>query len=373
MNQNLYLQTDIEEICDRLATEAQILSGKTILLTGSCGFLGIYFSAFFDQLNRKVLSRSSRVLAFDNFISSSISAKTFESFESIKLSNHDVTQSLKIDEQIDYIIHLAGIASPVWYRTHPLETLDVSVTGTRNMLELARSCHASFLHFSSSEIYGDPDPRHVPTAESYYGHLSCRGQRACYDEGKRVGETLCDIYHDHYAVRTISVRPFNVYWPGMREHDYRVLPSFASRLKAGLPLQIYGTGKQTRTFCYVTDAIVGAMLVLLKGVSGEAYNIGNPKPEISMRDLAKLVCEIYGSKAQYKVQDYPAGYPNNEPLRRCPELTKALLHLDYRPTVSLDDGIRRFLDWTKVTYVGEEDSSAEILRKSRSGKNRSSA
>jgi UDP-glucuronate decarboxylase len=221
------------------------------------------------------------------------------------------------------------------------------------MLELALEHGAAFLYFSSSEIYGDPDPRHVPTSENYPGSVSCRGPRACYDEGKRVGETLCDIFHNYFGVRTVVVRPFNVYGPGLRERDYRVLPNFATRLKAGLPLEVYGSGVQTRTFCYVVDAIVGFMAAILKGVPGEAYNIGNPTPEISMLDLATRVQQVVGERAQFRRIDYPDGYPSNEPQRRCPNIQKARLHLGFEPLVGLDEGLRRFFTWTDRTYTGE--------------------
>ena len=230
----------------------------------------------------------------------------------------------------------------------------MAITGTRLMLELAEAHDARFAFFSSSEIYGDPDPAHVPTAESYRGHVSCQGPRACYDESKRVGETLCYIFHGKNGTKTNTIRPFNVFGPGMQETDYRVLPNFASRIKAGLPLNVYGTGNQTRTFCYITDAMVGFLRVILKGVPGEAYNIGNPKPEISMVDLVQRIEKVSSRKVTYNVVEYPDSYPADEPNRRCPDIRKARLQLDYEPGVDLDEGLRRFLTWADGVYTGEQ-------------------
>jgi UDP-glucuronate decarboxylase len=355
MDAATYLETDIAEIADRLGPAVQAFSGKTVVFTGACGFLGTYFMALFERLNRGVLKSPARVIACDNMISSAHGPELMKLFGSIRFSQHDIIRPMTVDEPVDYVLHAAGIASPIWYRTHPLETLDVATQGTRNMLDLARAKNAKFLHFSSSEIYGDPDSRHVPTSENYFGHVSCRGPRACYDEGKRVGETLCDIYHDHYGVHTVSVRPFNVYGPGLRERDYRVLPNFASRIKAGKPLLVYGSGRQTRTFCYVTDAVTGFLLAIVKGVSGEAYNIGNPNPEITMEELAQRLKSVAGDKVSYRIADYPDGYPSNEPQRRCPDIRKAELQLGFAPAVSLEEGLRRFLGWTDRSYSGAAD------------------
>jgi UDP-glucuronate decarboxylase len=254
---------------------------------------------------------------------------------------------------VDYVIHAAGIASPFYYRAYPLETLEVAITGTRNALELATRQHARFTFFSSSEIYGDPDPVHVPTQESYRGSVSCRGPRACYDESKRVGETLCYVFHEKFGTATTAIRPFNVYGPGMQEIDYRVLPNFASRIKAGKPLNLYGTGVQTRTFCYIADALVGFLLTILKGVPGEVYNIGNPTPEVSMQDLVKTIEEVLGRPVPYTVIEYPDSYPADEPMRRCPDIRKARLQLKYEPRVTLPDGLKRFLGWTDQVFTGQ--------------------
>ena len=190
-------------------------------------------------------------------------------------------------------------------------------------------------------------------AESYRGNVSCQGPRACYDESKRVDETLCYIYHTANGTETNTIRPFNVFGPGMQETDYRVLPNFASRIKAGKPLNVYGSGNQTRTFCYITDAIAGFLLVIIKGVPGEAYNIGMPEPEISMLDLVARIQAVSGRKVAHNIIEYPDSYPADEPIRRAPDIRKARLQLGFDPRVDLDEGLRRFLSWTDAAYSGD--------------------
>ncbi len=348
------LNSDIDEIVDRISGPAQDFAGKTALLTGGRGFLGRYFMEIFDRLNSRVLDKPIRVVALDNLITAGKEGAEIPKHDNVTFVRHDVTQPFAWQGRLDYVIHAAGIASPFYYRAYPLETLEVAVTGTRHMLELADGHKARFTFFSSSEIYGDPDSRHVPMQESYRGNVSCQGPRACYDESKRVGETLCYIFHTKNGTATNTIRPFNVYGPGMQETDYRVLPNFASRIKGGQPLHIYGGGNQTRTFCYITDAIVGFLLVILKGVAGEAYNIGTPTPEISMLDLARRIEGILDKKIAYDVIEYPDSYPADEPNRRAPDIRKAQLQLQYAPEVDLDEGLRRFLIWSDGVYTGEQ-------------------
>jgi UDP-glucuronate decarboxylase len=347
------LKSDIAEIVDRLAVPAQEFAGKTVLLTGGRGFLGRYFMEIFAELNRRVLKKPCQLVALDNLITAGKEGSVITEYPHTSFVQHDVIKPYKWKGPLHYVIHAAGIASPFYYRAYPLETLEVAINGTRNMLELADKHQARFSFFSSSEIYGDPDPKHVPTPESYRGHVSCQGPRACYDESKRVGETLCHIFHEKHGTHTNTIRPFNVYGPGMQETDYRVLPNFANRIKGNRPLNIYGTGNQTRTYCYITDAMVGFLLTILKGVPGEAYNIGNPKPEISLVDLVKRIETVMGRQVTYNIIEYPDSYPADEPNRRCPDIRKARLQLDYEPSVSLEAGLKRFFDWSDTVYSGE--------------------
>ena len=178
--------------------------------------------------------------------------------------------------------------------------------------------------------------------------------RAPATTSKRVGETLCYIFHTKDGTHTNVIRPFNVYGPGMQETDYRVLPNFASRVKAGQALKVYGTGNQTRTFCYITDAMVGFLKVVLGGVAGEAYNIGNTKPEISMVELVETMEKVLDRDLAYDVIEYPDSYPADEPNRRAPDIRKAQLQLKFCAEVTLEAGLDRFLRWTDATFTGGE-------------------
>jgi len=347
------LDSDIAEIADRLSDRAGVLAGKTILLTGARGFLGRYFTEVFVRLNETILTKPVSLITLDNMITAGKEGAAFPDRANVRFIRHDVTEPFEWDGPLDYIIHAAEIASPFYYRAYPLETLQTAVTGTRLMLLLATRLGARFTFFSSSEIYGDPDPRHVPTAESYRGNVACRGPRACYDESKRVGETLSYIFHTKDGTHTNVIRPFNVFGPGMQETDYRVLPNFASRIKGGMPVNVYGTGNQTRTFCYITDAMVGFLRVILDGVAGEAYNIGNPKPEIAMLDLVRRIEAVRGVPVDLNVVEYPDSYLADEPNRRCPDIRKARLQLGFEPSVDFDEGLRRFLEWSDRNYTGE--------------------
>ncbi|MBI3553562.1 MAG: NAD-dependent epimerase/dehydratase family protein [Elusimicrobia bacterium] len=351
--EELCLKSDIAEIAAGLGAQAREFSGKTVVLCGGCGFLGRYFTAFFNQLNETALKKPCRLIVLDNLITSGPAGMRPPRIPHGRFVRHDVAKPFSPGVKVDFIIQAAGIASPFYYRQYPLETLEASIAGTKNMLELARRDGARLLFFSSSEIYGDPDPKHVPTPESYRGSVTCLGPRACYDESKRLGETLCYVYHNQFGTRASMVRPFNVYGPGMQERDYRVLPNFASRVKAGKALRLYGSGRQTRTFCYVSDAVAGFLKALLRGAPAEAYNIGNPEPEVSMLGLVRCVEKAVGRPVKHTLVDYPDSYPADEPNRRCPDITKARRALGFTPRVSLDEGLKRFFRWTDAHYTGE--------------------
>ena len=352
--ENFFLPNDINEVVERVSPIAKDLSGKNVLLTGGRGFLGRYFIEVFDQLNKNVLDKPVNVIVLDNLITSGKEGACIPTHDHITFVEHDIIHPYDWKDHLDYIIHAAGIASPYYYRAYPLETLEVAINGTRNLLTLAKKSNARFSFFSSSEIYGDPDNSHIPIPESYRGNVSCQGPRACYDESKRVGETLCYIYNTQNGTATNTIRPFNVYGPGMQENDYRVLPNFASRIKSGEPLHIYGSGKQTRTFCYITDALTGFFKVFLRGVPGEAYNIGSPKPEVSIIGLAETLESIIEEEIKYDIIEYPDSYPTNEPMRRSPDIRKATLQLGFKPIVQFEEGLSRFLSWTDKVYVGDK-------------------
>uniref|UniRef100_UPI001ABAA1D9 NAD-dependent epimerase/dehydratase family protein n=1 Tax=Aetokthonos hydrillicola TaxID=1550245 RepID=UPI001ABAA1D9 len=256
----------------------------------------------------------------------------------------------------DYIIHAASIASPIYYRKHPIETMDANVNGLRHLLEFALKRKragkpvSGFLYYSTSEIYGDPTPENIPTPETYRGHVSCTGPRACYDESKRYGETLCVNFAHQYDLPIAIARPFNNYGPGLKISDRRVLPDFARDVFAGRDIIMLSDGSATRTFCYITDAIVGYFKILVIGRKGESYNIGTDKPEISMAQLAESVAQLarkqwgYAGSVVRKVSS-DKNYLVDNPTRRCPMIDKARTDLGYEPTISFEEGIERSLVW----------------------------
>lgn len=351
MNESI-VANDIQIIASAIWPLARKLDGKTVLISGGAGFIGSYMIATLQYLNAKKFKNPCKVISLDNYITGSprglLRMKTDKNIRYVK---HNVIKPYKTRKPVDFIINAAGIASPIYYRQSPLETVDVTVTGLRNMLELARVQNAEgFLYFSSSEIYGNPDAKQVPTPETYKGNVSSIGPRSPYDESKRMGETLCVIYAQLYKMPIKIVRPFNVYGPGMKPTDYRVLPMFLARGTAGKPLPVHVPGRQTRTFCYISDAIIAFFKVLLAGKNGEVYNVGNDDVEISMLHLAKKVAKHIGGKVTVEKIPYPASYPQDEPQRRCPDLTKIRAHVSYIPQVPLDDGLRRFIAWFKDQY-----------------------
>lgn len=349
---NPVIRQDIQRIIKVIRGEYTDLEGKTLLISGGAGFLGSYIIGTIYELNKKKLKKPCRVISIDNFIT----GKKRRIMEEIKDENFifieaDVTKPLKIKNKVDYIIHAAGLASPVYYQKYPLETIESAIYGAKNLLELARAKKAkSFLYFSSSEIYGDPDPNFIPTPENYRGNVSSIGPRACYDESKRLGETLCMIYHTVYSVPVKIVRPFNIYGPGMMPDDYRVVPTFISRAFKKKPLPVHDKGNQTRTFCYISDAITGFLKVLLSKKNGEIYNVGNDDNEINMMGLARTVAELFKNKIEIQTVVYPKHYPQEEPRRRCPDLTKIKTILGYSPAIDLKTGLKRVIRWYKQEY-----------------------
>lgn len=343
------IEEDITVIADNIKDISGELNGKTILITGGAGFLGNYFIGVFDYLNKNVLKQPCKIISVDNFITGvKYRVEEGKYFRSIR---HNIKEPLKIEENVDYIIHAAGIASPKFYREFKIETIDVATLGTKNMLELAKEKKIkSMLFFSSSEVYGDPDPEHVPSPETYNGNVSCTGPRANYDESKRLGEALCIAYFETHSVPVKMLRPFNIYGPGMRLDDYRVIPNFVLHMLKGKPLPVYGAGNQTRTFCYITDGIAGFIKVLLSDFNGEPFNVGNDDMEISMEYLANIMADIFNYKPgiQHSMGLNDA-YSKGDPKRRCPDLTKIKSKIGYKASVDLKTGLKRFMEWVKET------------------------
>ena len=317
---------------------------KKVLITGINGFLGKHLLE--KLLDNITFSDVDKIVGIDNFISS----KREEEYKDSGKYHFIESDLIKFDfdklEDFDTVIHLASLASPVYYKKYPLETIDIGTTVTRKLLEKCKDWKAKFIFFSSSEIYGNPTSENIPTPEDFKGYVSCQGPRSCYDESKRLGETLCYIYNKKYNVNTKIIRPFNIYGPGMSiDTDYRLVPNLIKSALSKQPINIYGTGNQTRTFCYYTDAIDGIIKVIINGAFGETYNIGNDKPEISVIDLVKLFRKTINIDLMYKLTAYPDYYPDDEPLRRLASIEKAREHLNFNPKVSLEAGLTKTWLW----------------------------
>ena len=349
-NKNIFgdskiIAEDIENLAKNLFDYQEFFSGKTFLITGAGGFLGKYMVLLLKYLNDHVLDEKVSGILMDNFIIG-YEQQVVED-EHLVFKKHNVVQPFFTAQRIDYIIHAAGIASPVYYTKFPIETMDVGTIGTRNMLELAREKKVkSFIFMSSSEVYGDPDSRFVPTPETYHGNVSVSGPRSCYDESKRFGETMCSAFWRVYNVPVKIVRPFNVYGPGIRPDDYRVLPNFIEHALRKEPLPIHGDGRNTRSFCYINDEIEAVFKLLFSDANGEAFNVGNPEPEISVSELAQLMARAMPHKVDIINIDPPhAVYASSDPKRRCPDISKLQSVIDFKPRYTLSEGLNRTIRW----------------------------
>jgi UDP-glucuronate decarboxylase len=336
---------DLDGICTRAETALRALAGRTVLIAGGAGFLPSYVVDALARANETVQDEPCRILCVDNVVTGAWTRLVhLEGRADVVFRTHDLTQHLVLDEPVHVIVHGASIASPSWYRRRPLETIDVNVTGTRRLLELAREQDVeSFLYLSSSEIYGDPDPDRIPTREDYWGHVSSTGPRAPYDESKRLAETLCMTYHRLYGTPVRIVRPFNVYGPRLRLDDGRVIPDFLSDALAGRPIALLSDGSATRSFCYVSDFIVALLKLVTEGTPGEVYNVGNDE-EVTIREAAELLDALPGvGTGVVLAKSGDAEYLTDNPSRRCPDLTKTRAAIDWSPSIPLREGLRRTL------------------------------
>lgn len=352
-----HLLADAKAVTKNLGNLNERFAGKTILLTGAAGFLGSHFIHYFLHLNDAgALSKPCRLIAWDSFIRGVPDWLTaIGKRNDLICETRDIVKKHPL-EKVDFIIHAASIASPIFYRKYPIETMDANVIGLRNLLDHSLEKPVeSFLFFSTSEIYGDPDPANIPTKETYRGHVSCTGPRSCYDESKRYGETLCVNFWLAHKVPVKIVRPFNNYGPGLKISDRRVLPDFFRDVLADRNIVLLSDGRATRTFCYISDAITGYLRILLCDHQGEPFNIGAEKPEISMRELAELVVKVSGKtlKVEYQTSDDPK-YLTDNPQRRCPTIEKARSLLGYEPKISLEEGLRTMYDYYLANPTAED-------------------
>lgn len=313
---------------------------KTVLVTGGAGFLGSWVCEV-------LLSQGAKVICLDN-LSSGLKTNISHLLQNsnFEFAEGDITKPIHFDGRINLVLHLASRASPFEFERFPLEILKANTLGTLNALEIATEHRARFLFASTSEIYGNPSV--VPTPESYYGNVNPTGVRGCYDEGKRCGEAYAIAYSREHNLDVRIARIFNTYGPRMRSDGIygRVVPRFISQVLNGEPITVFGNGDQTRCFCYVTDQVEGLLrLAFSEKTKGEVVNIGNDN-EITVIDLAKMIKSLTGSASE--IAFYPL--PQDDPHRRCPDITRAKDILGWKPRVKLEDGLRKTIDWFRGSY-----------------------
>jgi UDP-glucuronate decarboxylase len=304
------------------------------LITGGSGFLG-------SHLAKKLLNKGEEVICLDNFFTGKKdNIKELFNHQDFEFIRHDVTEPIKLE--VDQIWHLACPASPVYYQFNPIKTTKTSFMGTYNMLGLAKRVGAKILLASTSEIYGDPEEH--PQTEDYNGSVNTTGIRSCYDEGKRIAETLCSDYQRIHGVDTRIMRIFNTYGPNMRSDDGRVISNFIVQALKGEKITIYGDGTQTRSFCYVDDLIHGMELLMASNYN-KPINIGNPK-EFTIKELACLVRELVNSNINFEYKELP----QNDPRQRRPNIKRAKDELNWQPKINLKEGLIKTINWFKGNY-----------------------
>jgi nucleoside-diphosphate-sugar epimerase len=353
------LDEDLGAVCKDLSSEFAEMAGGRLLVTGGGGFLGYYLvQAALHWNDTRSAGARIAVSVYDNYVRGVPEwLEALRGRPDLELRRVDMIEPLPTDMgRFDYVIHAAGIASPIYYRAHPLKCIDANINGLRNLLDYAVASRNAghplrgFLFYSSSEIYGDPAADAIPTPETYRGNVSCTGPRACYDESKRIGETLCVVFARQEGIPVRMARPFNNYGPGLKITDGRVIPDFAKDIFAGRDIVMLSDGSPKRTFCYATDAITGYYKVLVRGRAGEPYNIGIDRPEISIAELAGLAvkgaADLVGYRGKVVLgRSAEADYLIDNPNRRCPVIDKARTELGFDPKVLVEEGMYRSLIW----------------------------
>ena len=355
--QNRILVEDLDNIHEAINEKGDWFEA-IVVITGCAGFLGFYFMQYLARYGEKLGIR--KIIGLDNFLLGQpdwLTSLQKDYPHMVNLYRFDVSidriEQINDAKEARYVIHGASIASPTFYRAHPVETVDANIWGLRRLLDFYRNQTTlkGFLFFSSSEIYGDPDPDSIPTDEEYRGNVSCHGPRACYDESKRFGETLCWIFATQFNIPITIARPFNNYGPGMSILDKRLPADFANCVLNGRDLTILSDGTPTRTFCYVSDAIIGYLLCLTHE-KYDYFNIGIDEPEIMVREFAGIFQKAgahlfdYQGIVNYQTSEDPE-YMTDNPNRRCPVIKKAREKLGYSPKVYVEEGVHRYLRFLK--------------------------
>ncbi len=326
-----------EELVEKLNTDSVSYNNATVLITGGAGFLGSWLTDTLLHLNANIINVDNYSSGVERNISNYFVNKNF------KFIRHDISYPLDIKEDIDFIFHMASRASPFEFSKFPIEILRANTIGTMNVLEIAAEKNAKLVYTSTSEAYGDPDPKFIPTPETYFGNVNPNGPRSCYDESKRTGEAFVKAYILEKNLDARIIRIFNTYGPRMRSGDLygRVIPNFLDQALNNKPITVFGDGSQTRSFTYVTDEIEG---ILKTGFESKAYdqviNIGNNK-ENTVLELAKIILEITNSNSEIKF--FPL--PKDDPKRRCPDIALAKKLLNWTPTTPLKVGLKRQIDF----------------------------
>jgi len=304
---------------------------KRVVITGGAGFIGSHLVEHF-------LNRNFKVICVDNFLTGDEdNVLPFKSHPNFSLLLQNVSKGIEIHYSVDYVLHFASPASPIDYLKFPIPTLKVGALGTHNALGFAKAKDAVFLLASTSEVYGDPLVH--PQTEDYWGNVNPVGPRGVYDEAKRFAEAMSLAYHRYHGMKVRIVRIFNTFGPKMRRHDGRAVPTFIHQALDGEPLTIFGDGSQTRSFCYIDDMVEGICRLLLSNCN-EPVNLGNPD-ELSLLELAKLIKKLTKSKSEIVFKDLP----EDDPKVRQPDIQKAKKLLDWEPTVSLEEGLKKTIEW----------------------------
>ena len=305
-----------------------------IVVTGGAGFFGTH-------LMKKLVMRGDNVIVIDNLLTGSKeNVSNFEKYENYSFINLDVQNYIKIEGDVDYVLHLASAASPKAYTDNPINTLKAGSIGTINTLGLAKAKHAKYLLTSTSEVYGDPEIS--PQPETYWGRVNPNGVRSMYDEAKRFAEAAVSSYNRIYNIDSRIVRLFNTYGPKMKINDGRVVTNFIVQALNGEDITIYGKGNQTRSFCYVSDTVAG-IIKAMDSESNEVFNIGNPN-EITILQLAETIIQLTESKSGVKYQELP----DDDPSQRKPDIDKAINILDWKPDIGLEEGLNKTIVWVKA-------------------------
>lgn len=325
-----------------------LLEGNNILITGANGFLPAYMAETILFLNDNLFKNKARLYVLGRNKERLLRRfRCYEGRNDLEYIIQDVCAPLKLKDPIDIIIHAASQASPKYYGVDPAGTLSANILGTYNLLELARNNGTkTFLFFSSGEVYGEVNDDQLPINEDQYGYINPVNVRSCYAESKRMAETMCISWMHQYGVRVKIVRPFHTYGPGMRLDDGRVFADFVSDVVADRNIRMKSDGSAIRAFCYLADATAGFFFVLLKGEAGTPYNVGNEEAEISVRDLAYLLAELFPSKklkVEISTDNQQPGYIRSPFIRHCPD-TRRLKNLGWQPHYSLNPGFKRTIE-----------------------------